>query len=75
MVDDPPILPEGVDPADVQRFRLREWWLPDYPAMGMGDALRWFFTREPWSPTGSSDQLLIWPRSVSVGSTSAATQD
>jgi uncharacterized protein (TIGR03663 family) len=51
-----PAIPEGYT---AQRFRLREWWLPDYDNASIGDAVRWLLTREPWSPTGSTDQYLI----------------
>jgi uncharacterized protein (TIGR03663 family) len=53
---DPPPLPAGYE---IERFPLRVWWLPEYENMGVGDALRWWLTRETWSPTGSSDQYLI----------------
>jgi hypothetical protein len=53
---EPPALPEGYT---AQRFRLREWWLPDYGNAGIGDAVRWLLTREPWNPTASTDQYLI----------------
>ncbi|HEU5152177.1 MAG TPA: flippase activity-associated protein Agl23 [Iamia sp.] len=55
-VENPPEPPEGYT---VERFRLREWWVPAYGDAGADDLLRWFFTREPWSPTASSDQYLI----------------
>ncbi len=51
--------PAAAESATVERFRLREWWVPDYENMSMGDALHWFFTRSTWSPTGSSDQYLV----------------
>lgn len=53
---DPPEVPEGYR---LERFRLREWWVPDYDAASMGDLARWFFTREVWSPTASADQWLL----------------
>lgn len=54
---DPPISEPG---AVVERIRLREWWVVDYGAMGIRDALRWFFTRDTWSETGSSDQYVVY---------------
>lgn len=53
---DPPVVPAGYT---VERFRLRVWWVPDYDAASVGDVARWFFTRETWSPRGSSDQYLV----------------
>lgn len=53
---DPPVV--GPD-VDVERFRLREWWVVDYDAMSVGDAVGWFFTRSNWNDTGSSDQYLV----------------
>jgi len=52
----PPEAPAGYR---VERFRLREWWVPDYANAGAGDLLRWFATREVWSPTASADQYLV----------------
>lgn len=52
----PPEVPDGYR---VERFRLREWWVPDYADATPGDLLRWLLTRDPWSPTASSDQFLI----------------
>lgn len=51
-----PPVPDGFE---ISRFPLRGWWLPDYSAAGVGDIVRWFFTRETWSPRGTSDQFLI----------------
>lgn len=68
-------LPSGVDPATVRRIRLRQWWLPDYSNMGVGDYVRWFFTRRVWNPTGSSDQFVIWTATSSpVSNSSSDTQ-
>ncbi|MET0907843.1 MAG: hypothetical protein ABWZ99_00110, partial [Ilumatobacteraceae bacterium] len=53
---DPPIVDQG---ADVERIRLREWWVVDYDDMSLGDAARWFFTRETWNETGSADQYVV----------------
>jgi uncharacterized protein (TIGR03663 family) len=52
----PPDVPEG---ATVERFRLREWWVPDYGAMTASDWWSWFFTRRTWTPTASLDQYLV----------------
>jgi uncharacterized protein (TIGR03663 family) len=54
----------GVEPAvppghTFERYALRAWWLPEYGSAGVGDVLRWLFTRTTWNPTGSSDQFLI----------------
>ncbi len=51
-----PAVPDGYS---IERFRLRVWWLPDYPTAGIGDLAAWFTTRRTWNPTGSSDQYLI----------------
>lgn len=67
-------LPPGVDPATVRRIRLRQWWLPDYGAMGVGDYLRWFFTREVWNPTGSTDQFVVWTGASSDSNSTLVTQ-
>ena len=55
----PPEVPPG---WQVERFRLREWWVPDYANAGVADLLRWFVARETWSPTASSDQWLLTRR-------------
>ena len=52
----PPEVPPG---AERSRIRLREWWVPDYDAMGWQDWARWFLTRETWSPTASQDQWVV----------------
>jgi uncharacterized protein (TIGR03663 family) len=41
------------------RFPLREWWVVDWAGVTPVNALRWFVTREPWSPRGSLDQWLF----------------
>jgi uncharacterized protein (TIGR03663 family) len=51
-----PSVPDGYT---IERFRLREWWLPDYDEADVGDLVSWFFTRRTWNPTGGSDQYLI----------------
>jgi hypothetical protein len=51
-----PPIPAGYS---VERFALRGWWLPDYGNVSPGDLMRWFFTRETWSPQGTSDQYLV----------------
>ena len=51
-----PTVPAGYT---IERFRLRVWWLPDYPNAGVGDLASWFVTRRTWSPIGSSDQYLV----------------
>jgi uncharacterized protein (TIGR03663 family) len=38
-----------------ERMRLREWWLYETPNMTAADLLRYFVTREVWSPLGSQD--------------------
>lgn len=40
------------------RFRLREWWVPEYGDASIGDWARWVMWRTPWSPTGSFDEWL-----------------
>jgi uncharacterized protein (TIGR03663 family) len=52
----PPTVPEGYS---MVQFPLRGWWLPDYDHASVGDLLRWFVSRERWSPAGTSDQYLI----------------
>lgn len=54
--EEPPEAPPGYR---VERFRLREWWVPDYGGASLGDLGRWFFTRQVWSPTASADQYLL----------------
>ncbi len=54
--ESPPDVPDGFR---AERLRLRVWWQPDYDGANLGDAVRWFFTRRPWSPTGSFDEYLI----------------
>ena len=51
-----PPIPAGYS---VERFPLRGWWLPDYDDASPEDLLRWFLTREVWSPQGTSDQYLV----------------
>jgi uncharacterized protein (TIGR03663 family) len=52
----PPRVPDGYT---IERFALRTWWLPDWDAASPADVVRWLFTRQTWSPVGSSDQYLI----------------
>jgi uncharacterized protein (TIGR03663 family) len=52
----PPAVPAGYS---IERFPLREWWLPDYESAGVADLASWWLTRRTWNPTGSSDQYLI----------------
>jgi len=54
--DEPPSVPDGYH---AEQFRLRVWWVPDYGSAGAADVLRWMFTRETWSETGSLVQYLI----------------
>jgi uncharacterized protein (TIGR03663 family) len=53
---DPPVIPEGYV---MEPYAFRNWWLPDYGKATPGDLLRWFFTRQVWSPTGHIDQYMI----------------
>ncbi len=54
--EQPPAVPDGYR---LERFSLRRWWVPDYEHVTVGDAFRWLFTREVWSPTASQDQYLL----------------
>ena len=63
-------MPEGYS---IERFPMRGWWLPDYDTVSVGDVVRWFFTRETWSPTATSDQYLIVKTSAGVLSAADAT--
>jgi uncharacterized protein (TIGR03663 family) len=53
--------PEVDDGRTAERIRLRRWWVVDYDAMGLDDAVRWLTTRRTWNETGSSDQWVIMP--------------
>lgn len=50
------VIPDGYRGEE---FRLRVWWVPDYGSAGVGDLLRWVFTRDTWNETGSLRQWLI----------------
>lgn len=52
----PPTVPDGYQ---LEEFRLRVWWVPDYDNASAGDLLRWFFTRTTWNATGSYPQYLV----------------
>ncbi|MGH9136338.1 MAG: hypothetical protein ACRD0G_04730, partial [Acidimicrobiales bacterium] len=54
--EEPPTIPDGYH---AETFRLRVWWVPEYGSAGVADVLRWMFTREPWSETGTLVQHLI----------------
>jgi uncharacterized protein (TIGR03663 family) len=51
--------PAVADDRRVERIRLRRWWVVDYDAMGVDDAVRWLTTRRTWNETGSSDQWIV----------------
>ncbi len=56
-----------------ERFKLREWWVPDLTKMTVWNAIRYYFTREPFSILGSQDivvfirkdLLAVWPQLIS----------
>ena len=52
----PPVVPEGFVAVE---FRLREWWVPDYDNVSVGDVFTWLLTRETWNDTGSYPQYLV----------------
>lgn len=44
---------------DKIRFQIRGWWEPTWSAMTPAKVLKYIFTREPWSPVGSSDAVMF----------------
>ena len=68
--DTPPTAHEGFEVSTVV---LRQWWVPDYGTAGTGDLARWFFTREPWSPTAGYPQYVVAPSGVMAGTTAGVT--
>jgi len=56
LVDPAPEPPEGFT---IEQIPLRGWWLPEWGNASLGDVARWFFTRQTWNPTGTSDQYVI----------------
>ncbi len=49
------------------RFKLREWWVPDYSRATTADWARWLMWREPWNPKGSLDEWVYLRNDVLAG--------
>lgn len=52
---------------DETRFAIRGWWEPNWGTMRAQDLIRFLFTREVWSPVGSSDAVMFALKEVSPG--------
>ncbi|HYD48724.1 MAG TPA: flippase activity-associated protein Agl23 [Terriglobales bacterium] len=44
---------------DKVRFQIRGWWEPNWSMMTPARVIRYLFTREAWSPVGSSDAVMF----------------
>jgi uncharacterized protein (TIGR03663 family) len=53
-------------------FQIRGWWEPAWNQMNLPKLMRWIFTREAWSGTGSSDAVAYIAKDVKPGMTFAA---
>jgi len=42
-----------------QRIPLRAWWVEEWGQATPGNVIRWFFTRQVWSPVGASDVVVL----------------
>jgi len=44
---------------EVRKVKLREWWVPDNNKLSFPALIRYYFTREVYSPLGSFDLALF----------------
>ncbi|MGH7289731.1 MAG: flippase activity-associated protein Agl23, partial [Myxococcota bacterium] len=51
-------------------FQIRGWWEPNTPTLPQ--LVRWLFTRDAWSPLGSSDAVLYVHKDLKPGMTFSA---
>ena len=42
-----------------RQIPLRAWWVEDAEGVNAVKVLRWFFTRQAWSPIGATDVLVF----------------
>jgi uncharacterized protein (TIGR03663 family) len=42
-----------------RRMPFRAWWVEDVPGVNAAAVAKWFFTREAWSPIGSTDVMVF----------------
>lgn len=52
---------------DETRFAIRGWWEPNWREMTAPKLFKYLFTREAWSPVGSSDAVMFALKDVSPG--------
>jgi uncharacterized protein (TIGR03663 family) len=43
----------------LRRIPLRAWWVEEYAGVKASDIVKWFLTREAWSPIGATDILVF----------------
>jgi len=48
-------------------FAIRGWWEPDWSKMNTVTLARWLFTRQAWSPVGSSDAVMYVLKDLAPG--------
>ena len=53
-------------------FQIRGWWEPVWNQVNLPKFMRWLFTRQVWSPTGSSDAVMYVAKDLKPGATFAA---
>ncbi|MBI4516886.1 MAG: TIGR03663 family protein [Deltaproteobacteria bacterium] len=53
-------------------FQIRGWWEPNWAQANLPKFMRWLFTREVWSPTGSSDAVMYVAKDIVPGMSFAA---
>jgi uncharacterized protein (TIGR03663 family) len=51
---------------DGRKIRFRVWWVRDYGGMSPARWARWFWSREPWNPTGGMPEW-VYVRRVVAG--------
>ncbi len=47
------------DGYSVKTLPLRGWWVETWAGVGLHNVLRWFLTREAWSPIGATDIVVF----------------
>jgi uncharacterized protein (TIGR03663 family) len=53
-------------------FQIRGWWEPNMPTMPQ--LVKWLFTRDAWSPLGSSDAVMYVAKDLAPGKTFTKVQ-
>ena len=50
-------------------FQIRGWWEPDWTTPNLPQLVKWLFTRDAWSPLGSSDAVMYVHKDLKPGMT------